>query len=46
MASIFEAHKVILAAKSQEFCDYFSISIPLPTISILSANLLLKVAEI
>ena len=45
MARRFEAHKVILAARSPEFCDLFSISTCLPTISIVSANLLLKVAE-
>jgi len=42
MARRFEAHKVILAAKSPEFVDLFSISTCLPTISIVSANLLLK----
>ena len=42
MARRFEAHKVILAAKSPEFVDLFSISTCLPTISIVSAILLLK----
>ena len=40
-----KAHKVNLATRSQEFCNSFSIRTPLLTISILSANFMLKVAE-